>query len=124
MQRVSRWLTALVTPGGPGKTVLYVAASADLDIHTLRAYLAPVPDAMDLKLLVRTAPGSVAAGAAAKPEALDLAHDSWRNRTPSGAPLARSRPISRSRPVRPSTTRWPRRPSRHASRAGPRVARP
>jgi hypothetical protein len=74
-QRVSRWLSERVTSGAPNKAVLYVAASADLDIRTLRAYLAKVPDAMDLRLLVRTAAGSVAAGTAAKPEALEIAQE-------------------------------------------------
>jgi hypothetical protein len=75
VQRVSRWLSTRVTTGASEKSVLYVAASADLDIHTLRAYLASVPDAIDLKLLVRTEAGSVTPGTTAKPEALEIAHE-------------------------------------------------
>lgn len=74
LQRVSRWFSERAPEGKPGKSVLYVAASADLDIHTLRLYLATIPEATELKLLVRTQPASVAAGAKARAEALEVAH--------------------------------------------------
>ena len=75
VQRVADWLSERVTPSSGEKTVLYVAASADLDVSTLRAYLTKVPEAMDLRLLVRTEAGSAPAGTAANPEALEIARE-------------------------------------------------
>ncbi len=56
-------------PSGPGapaaaRRALYVAASPDLDVRTLRAFLSDVPGSVELRLLVRTASpiDSVSAG--------------------------------------------------------------
>jgi hypothetical protein len=75
VRRVSSWLAEKVQAATPGKSALYVAASADLDIHTLRLYLAAVPETLALKLLVRTSATSSGDPARAKPEALQLAHE-------------------------------------------------
>jgi hypothetical protein len=40
--------------------VLYVAAAADVEVRTLRAYFAAIPEAVELRLLVRSPPPSAA----------------------------------------------------------------
>ena len=46
--------------GAETRGVLYVAASADVEVRTLRAYFAAIPEAVELRLLVRSPPPSAA----------------------------------------------------------------
>jgi hypothetical protein len=75
VERVSRWLSQRASSGAPGKSVLYVAASSDLDVRSLRSYLSKVPETLELKLLVRTDTSSTRTATAAKPEALEMAKE-------------------------------------------------
>lgn len=68
------WLQAwrsTTVPDGAARPTLYIAAAADVDVRTVRAFLRAVPTGVDLRLLVRTQ--SLPATASARPEASELA---------------------------------------------------
>jgi hypothetical protein len=66
-QWVTAWSAALppsVKSATRQRPALYVAASADTDVHTLRAFVGSVPNSVELRLLVRVAEAPHGKGAA------------------------------------------------------------
>lgn len=79
--RVKAWIAERFPSAQAGKAVLYVAAAPEIDVETLRSYLVLVPDAVQLRLLVRTEPAE-ATDPEARPEAVALARQLLAERDP------------------------------------------
>jgi hypothetical protein len=69
--RVRSWLEGHREAGRTSES-LYVAAAADVDVQTLRAYLTQMPEALKVRLLVRM-PAAAATQSGAKDEAREVA---------------------------------------------------